>query len=180
MAEKLAWEMVGKQDRWDLVCINPGLVLGPSLTGASDSGSLFLLDEVLGGKFFYGVPNLSFTTVDVREVAAAHIAASRLPSASGRYILAAKQMSSFLELADLVRPFHDNPGRLPRWQLPEWLVRLIGPLFGLSKRFIDNHLGIRFSVDNQRSITELGISYRPLRETMKDHYLSWKGQESCP
>ena len=31
-AERLAWRIAGKQDRWDLVVVNPGLVHGPSLS----------------------------------------------------------------------------------------------------------------------------------------------------
>lgn len=29
VAEREAWKICGAQDRWDLVSINPGLVLGP-------------------------------------------------------------------------------------------------------------------------------------------------------
>ena len=36
LAEKEAWTMVGSQDRWDLVTINPGFVMGPSLTSRND------------------------------------------------------------------------------------------------------------------------------------------------
>ena len=172
-AEKLAWEMCGAQNRWDMVCINPGLILGPSLTGASDSGSLFLLDEMLKGRMFYGAADLSFTTVDVRDVAAAHIAAADTPSASGRYILAHEQMTSFLDMARMFRRVHARPDRLPRYQLPNLLVRIIGPLFGLSQHYMSNHLGIRFPVDNHRSIEELGVRYRPLERTLADHYHSW-------
>ncbi|WP_267459698.1 NAD-dependent epimerase/dehydratase family protein [Xanthomonas euvesicatoria] len=62
VAEQEAWAMSRAQQRWDLVCINPGLVLGPSPAAGSDSGSLFLLDELMRGLFFYGVPDLSFAT----------------------------------------------------------------------------------------------------------------------
>ena len=40
MAEQTAWELAGAQDRWSMVTVNPGLILGPSLTPVSDSGSL--------------------------------------------------------------------------------------------------------------------------------------------
>jgi nucleoside-diphosphate-sugar epimerase len=173
-AEKLAWALCAEQSRWDLVCINPGLVLGPSLSTASDSGSLFLLDEILGGKLFFGVPDISVATVDVREVAAAHLAAARTPGAHGRYIIAEREMAHFLDLARLLRESHRRPWLLPRGVIPGWLLRLLGPLFGLSRKYQDNHVGIRFSVDNRRSIEELGLRYRPLRETLADHYRSWQ------
>lgn len=176
-AEREAWAICGRQSRWTLVTINPGLVLGPSLTPASDSGSLFLLDEMFRGYFFYGMPDLSVTTVDVREVAQAHRAAARNRNAHGRYILAEKRMLSFVEIASIVRPHHRSPFLLPRYKLPDSLIKLLGPLFGLSADYLRKHLGIRFSVDNQRSIDELGVTYRPIAETLIDHYCCWEAQQ---
>ncbi len=175
-AEREAWAICSRQDRWSLVTINPGMILGPSLTPASDSGSLFLLDELFRGYFFYGMPDLSLTTVDVREVAMAHIKAADNPQACGRYILAEKDMVSFVQIARAVRSRHRRPFLLPRHQLPNVLVKLIGPLFGLDQRYLRNHLGIQFRVDNRRSIEELGITYRPIADTLMDHYESWERQ----
>ena len=39
-AEREAWELSERQARWDLITIQPGLVVGPALTTASESGSL--------------------------------------------------------------------------------------------------------------------------------------------
>jgi nucleoside-diphosphate-sugar epimerase len=175
-AEKEAWRLHGQQQRWSLVTINPGLILGPSLTPDSASGSLFLLDEMLRGVLFYGMPNLSLTTVDVREVALAHLRAAERTAAHGRYILAEKEMISFVEISKILRSVHPRPWLLPRHTIPDWLVRLIGPAFGLTPDYIRKHLGIRFPVDNRRSIDELGIAYRPIRETLTDHARDWLRQ----
>jgi nucleoside-diphosphate-sugar epimerase len=177
-AEKEAWRMCRAQDRWSLITINPGMILGPSLTPASESGSLFLLDEMFKGYFFYGMPNLSLTTVDVREVATAHIHAARMPQAQGRYILAEKNMISFVEIARIVRTMHRRPWLLPRHQVPDTVVKLIGPFFGLTQDYIRKHLGIRFKVDNRRSISELGVVYRPIEQTLHEHYRSWLAQRT--
>ena len=176
MAEKEAWNIAERQDRWSLVSINPGLILGPSLTPASESGSLFLLDEMLRGMFFYGMPDMGVTTVDVRDVALAHIRAAHTPAAKGRYILADARMVSFLEMAKMLGDVHRRPYLLPKRQIPGWLIKMVGPMFGLSQEYMRNHIGIRFAVDNHRSIEELGIVYRPLDETLKDHYASWLEQ----
>ncbi|MFG2127006.1 NAD-dependent epimerase/dehydratase family protein [Streptomyces sp. NPDC048751] len=176
VAERAAWEAEAAQDRWSMVSVNPGLVLGPSLTPASDSGSLFLLDELLKGYFFYGAPDFSFTTVDVRDVALAHIAAAERPEAHGRYIVAAQEMTSFHQMSRILRKHHPRNLRLPRTALPHWPVRLLGPAFGLTQDYIRKHLGIRFRVDNSRSITELGLTYRPIEETLVDHYRAWRGR----
>ncbi|MGI5373580.1 NAD-dependent epimerase/dehydratase family protein [Streptomyces sp. CA-251387] len=179
VAERAAWDAEAAQDRWRMVSVNPGLILGPSLTPASESGSLFLLEELFKGYFFYGAPDFSFTTVDVREVADAHIAAAENPDAKGRYILAARTMTSFHEMARILRTRYPRDLRLPRTALPHWPVRVLGPAFGLTQDYIRKHLGIRFEVDNSRSVSELGITYRPIEETILDHYAAWRSQRAA-
>ncbi|MFI6007782.1 NAD-dependent epimerase/dehydratase family protein [Streptomyces sp. NPDC051243] len=179
VAERAAWDAEAAQGRWRMVSVNPGLILGPSLTPASESGSLFLLQELFKGYFFYGAPDFSFTTVDVREVADAHIAAAENPAAKGRYILAAAAMTSFHEMSRIIRTRHPRDLRLPRTALPHWPVRVLGPAFGLSQDYIRKHLGIRFRVDNSRSVNELGITYRPIEQTLLDHYEAWRSQRAA-
>jgi nucleoside-diphosphate-sugar epimerase len=179
VAERAARDAEAAQGRWRLVTVNPGLILGPSLTPASESGSLFLLEELFKGYFFYGAPDFSFTTVDVREVADAHIAAAENPDAKGRYILAAPTMTSFHEMARILRTRHPRDLRLPRTALPHWPVRVLGPAFGLTQDYIRGHLGIRFPVDNSRSVSELGITYRPIEQTVLDHYEAWRSQRAA-
>jgi nucleoside-diphosphate-sugar epimerase len=172
-AEKEAWRISREQSRWSFVTINPGLVLGPSLTLGSESGSLFLLDGMMRGHFFYGLPDWSMATVDIREVAQAHIAAARDPNAKGRYILAKPEMTSLVEMSCMLRKVHKFPLLLTKYQLPNWLVMTFGPWWGLRRDYMRKHLGIRFKIDNARSIAELGVVYRPLEETLVDHYRSW-------
>lgn len=174
-AEKEAWRIANAQSRWRLVVINPGLILGPSLTPSSESGSLFLLDEMMKGYFFYGQPDWWMATVDIRDAARAHLVAAKDEKASGRYILAEKDMASLMDMANILRKVHRRPWLLPRFQLPNWMVLTFGPIFGLSRRLMNTHLGIHFKLDNTRSIRELGIVYRPLEETIIDHYRSWQG-----
>ncbi|MBC2900120.1 NAD-dependent epimerase/dehydratase family protein [Streptomyces cupreus] len=176
LAERAAWDAEAAQHRWRMVSINPGLILGPSLTPASESGSLFLLDELFKGYFFYGAPDFSFTTADVRDVADAHIAAAEQPDAHGRYIVAAPTMTSFHDIARIVRTRHPRDLRLPRTALPHWPVRVLGPAFGLTQEYIRRHLGIRFPVDNSRSVKELGITYRPIEQTVLDHHEAWRNR----
>lgn len=179
VAERAAWDAEAAQGRWRMVSVNPGLILGPSLTPASESGSLFLLEELFKGYFFYGAPDFSFTTADVREVADAHIAAAENPDAKGRYILAAPTMMSFHEMSRVIRTRHPRDLRLPRTALPHWPVRVLGPAFGLTQDYIRRHLGIRFRVDNSRSVNELGITYRPIEQTLLDHYEAWRNRRAA-
>ncbi len=75
-AERKAWEMAQAQTRWDLVCINPALVLGPSLTKNTQSGSVEVLLQFANGMTLAGVPAMWNGIVDVRDVADAHIQAA--------------------------------------------------------------------------------------------------------
>lgn len=125
-AEKEAWSIVdsfGARDR--LATINPGAILGPLLDDdPGTSGALVL--RLLNGSV-PAAPKMSFSIVDVRDVAAAQLAAMTAPEAAGkRHILADREMT-ILELARSLRPhFPALANRLPRFELPNWLVRLVG------------------------------------------------------
>jgi nucleoside-diphosphate-sugar epimerase len=175
-AETAAWDQVARQDRWDLVVLNPGLVLGPPLWPGSASGSLFLMDELFRGDLFFGAPDFAFTLVDVRDVARAHVAAAEVPTASGRYLLAHREMVSLLDIARTVRRRHPWRLRVPVHPVPDVLVRRLGARFGLTPDYVRHHLGIRFTVDTARSEAELGVRYRPVEETVLDHYEAWARQ----
>ena len=105
-------------------------------------------------------------------MALAHIEAAERPQATGRYIVARPEMLSFLEISRIIRPWHRRGYLLPRGRVPDWAVRLIGARFGLSQDYIRKHLGIRFTVDNQRSVREprselpagRADPHRPLRQ----------------
>jgi hypothetical protein len=109
-------------------------------------------------------------------VAAAHIRAAELDSASGRYILARPEMVSMRQMSRIIRDRYPRRLALPRHAVPDAGVRLIGPRFGLTQDYVSKHLGITFPVDNHRSVEELGISYRPVAETVLDHYEAWRAQ----
>lgn len=178
VAEREAWKICNAQGRWDLVAINPGLVLGPSLTSESASGSLFMLDTMYKGENRSGVPELHYPVADVRDVAGAHIRAGKSPSAEGRYIIASDRSISFLDMANYVRGIHRKPKSLPTRNLPKLLVFAAGPFIGLPMKWVSRNIGISYKVNNSKSIRELGISYLPAEQLLKDHYLSWQNQHA--
>ncbi|KAL2838620.1 hypothetical protein BJY01DRAFT_219876 [Aspergillus pseudoustus] len=180
LAEKEAWRYHDAQPappRWKLVTINPGMVLGPSLSPTSESGSLSLMHQLLRGELFLGVPDLWFSIADVREVATAHLQAASNPDAHGRYIIAHKQTYGFVELARILRSLTKS-SRIPKNTLPHLVVSLSGPFIGLSRKWLSLNQGIKFNLDNGPSLSELGTVYRPLEETLADHLESWKAQQS--
>ena len=109
-AEKEAWQIANAQNRWQLAVINPGFVLGPSLTKRVDSTSISVVLDFLKGKLAIGVPDLCFGVVDVRNVAEAHLAAAFKQAAEGRFILVAEQRS-LLGIAHAIADNYPNKYR---------------------------------------------------------------------
>jgi hypothetical protein len=83
-------------------------------------------------------------------------------------------------MARIIRSEHRGRLLIPRHRVPDAAVRLLGPRFGLTPDYIAKHLGISFAVDNRRSVAELGVAYRPVRQTILDHYQSWRAQRCRP
>ena len=173
IAEREAWKMYESQDRWELVVINPGLVVGPSLSPESASGSLYMLEAMYRGENKMGVAELHYPVADVRDVAEAHVIVGENAATKGRFIIAGDRSSSLLEMANAVRPVHKTPNVLPCRNLPKLMVYAAGLFMGLSLKWVSKNIGIGYKVDNHRSVQELKIRYRPLENTMADHYHEW-------
>lgn len=77
------------------------------------------------------MPDLWFAIVDVREVATAHFREAQNPDSHGRYVLADKQTHGFVELARILRSIINS--RIPKHTIPHFMVRMMGPLLGLSQ-----------------------------------------------
>ncbi len=169
MAERKAWEIYERQSRWDLVTINPSLVMGPSLTAQTQSTSVDVMRDLGSGRQRTGVPMLEFGIVDVREVARAHVLAGMNESSEGRYILSG-HTASLLQMAKLLKQrFPKYP--LPTKQLPKFLVKLVAPIAaGVSREFIQKNVGYTLRFDSSRSIKNLGVQYRPLVDTLTEHF----------
>ncbi len=167
IAEQEAWKLFREQKQWKLVVINPSFVLGPSLTGHSDSESLNLMKDILKGKFYMGAPELYFGFVDVRDVAHAHILALEKESAEGRHILAERTMS-LLDLTDMMKVMYGKKYKLPLMKAPKGLMMLIGGLFGVTSKFVKRNVGYVIRLNTTRSRKQLGLQYRNLEDTIKE------------
>lgn len=168
LAEKKAWEMVKAQKRWDLVTINPSLVLGPPLNpNATTSESFTILKQMGDGTLKVGAPQLAMGIVDVRDVAEAHFQAGFNPEAQGRYITSAHSTNLY-EAAQTLVPEFGDAYPIPERVAPKWLLMLVGPFVNkaLTRKYIKGNVGVEFKADNSKIKNELGISFRPLKETM--------------
>ncbi|TYP98336.1 nucleoside-diphosphate-sugar epimerase [Tenacibaculum adriaticum] len=172
LAEKEAWEIFKSQNKWDLVVINPCLVMGPALNGvANTSTSISILKMFGDGTLKNGVPNSGTGVVDIRDVAQAHYNAGFIPSASGRYIVAGTN-TSFLEMSQILYKKFGDSYKIPTKILPKWLIMIIGPLIDnqISRKWVRNNVNVDWKANNSKSIRELNMKYRPLEETMIDAF----------
>ena len=168
LAERAAWEIANAQNRWDLVTINPSLVLGPSINTDNTSGSFTLMKSIGDGSLRTGVPSYPFGAVDVREVADAHVRAGQdLSVASGRYILSGHD-TDMPAIAEILRRHFGTAYPFPRRVLPKWLTWLVAPLVdkSMTRQLVSRNVGVAAGFNNSKSREDLGIVYRPLDESV--------------
>ena len=172
LAEKEAWKIAESQSQWDLVVINPSLVMGPALNPqTATSESMSLLKQLGDGTMKMGVPNMGIGVVDVRDVAQAHYQAGFVPQANGRNITSGHN-SGFLEVAQILNKKFGANYPVPNKAIPKWLLMLVGPVVNkaLTRDFIRKNINKPWKADNSKVKNELGVKFRPLEETMVDSF----------
>jgi dihydroflavonol-4-reductase len=125
-AEKEAWMLMDSAGRHDdLATINPGGIFGPLLD--EDPGtSVGLLKRMFDGSL-PAAARISFVVVDVRDVAAAHVAAMTSPEAGGHRFPMGNGTYSLMQMAEVLkRAMPERAGKMPRFEVPDWVVRLVG------------------------------------------------------
>ena len=172
LAEKKAWEITDSQDQWDLVTINPAMVLGPALNPKNTTSESVNILKMLGeGELKMGAPKMGIGGVDVRDVAEAHYRAGFTPAAKGRYITFAKS-TNLVEMGKILSDKYGDDYPLPKRALPKWLLMIVGPMTNklFSRKFIKNNVNIPWKADNSKIKKELGIEFRPFKETLEESF----------
>lgn len=167
VAERAAWEIAGAQSRWKLVVVNPGFVMGPSLSKRKDGASAQFMIDMATGRFASGTWAFMTPWVDVRDVAVAHAEAALREDADGRHILSCGEHS----LMHVGRIIDEAPGdfRPPVRAIPRWLAWCIGPWLGYTREYVSQNVGHPVAMDAGKSRAALGMVYRPLEETVNEH-----------
>jgi nucleoside-diphosphate-sugar epimerase len=169
VAEREAWQWANKQSRWDLVCINPAFIMGPSLTTNSISASITTLQEFGNGTLKMGAPKMWNGLVDVRDVAQAHILAGFTPSAHGRYIVCDRVLS-LLEMGAVLREKFGKAYPFPKSAVPTFAFWLVAPFYGYTREFVAKNMGYPVAFDHSRSVNELGMVYRDVGQSICEHF----------
>lgn len=172
LAEQEAWKIVKKQNRWDLVTVNPSLVMGPAVNPhAVTSESFNLIKQFGDGTLKQGVPPMGWGIVDVRDLAVVHFQAGFIPGAKGRHI-ASGHNTTYIAMAKTLQPKYGSKYPIPKKEMPKWLIWLMGPMINkaITREFVSKNMGYDWIGDNTKSKKELGVTYRPLEESMTDMF----------
>ncbi|VAW04558.1 NAD-dependent, hopanoid-associated epimerase/dehydratase family acting on nucleotide-sugars [hydrothermal vent metagenome] len=160
MAERAAWEFINSEaaNGMELSVINPGAVLGPLLDKTwSTSGELV---RRLVAREMPACPRISFSCIDVRDVAEAHYQAMIRPEAAGERFLVAAPSAW---IVDISKALAANGYNSPTKILPGFLVKLVG-VFDKSIRMISKDLNQKKEISNAKLRTVLQIEPRSLEE----------------
>ena len=169
LAEKYAWDFMAERKRFfDLVAINPFMVVGPSLTSSLNLSNRIFVDLLKGT--YSGILSLTWGVVDVRDVAAAHVRALGTPSAHGRYLCAGDTLS-MRGLVDLLRQNGYAGYRLPTRPLDSLLGDLLVRALSFTQgkgvaSYLRTHVGRVPRYDTSKIRSSLGVSFRPLEQTV--------------
>jgi len=162
LAEQAAWEFA-KANGIDLVVINPGGVMGPTLTGQVEGESLTMISDIIKGKYPL-VPDISVGFIDVRDVAKLHVAAMTADGAVGkRFIASSDEPLHFKEVTGILK----NAGykRASTRQAPKFLLKIMS-LFDDQVKGLLPMVGERQTVANQETYEILGWDPTPMKQSL--------------
>lgn len=163
LAERAAWEEAGRAEL-PMVAINPALVAGP-LIGEAAGTSVELIGMMMRGKL-PAVPDIVFGVVDVRDVAAAHVAALTADGAVGRRFIVSAGSLSMMEIGRAIAeavPEYRN--KVPRFALPGVVVRMAALLVSEARAAIPE-LGRRKELSSEPARAVLGFAPADPREAV--------------
>ncbi|TNV77415.1 hypothetical protein FGO68_gene11878 [Halteria grandinella] len=167
LAEKAAWDFVNalpQDEKFELVCINPFLIQGPSLI-ASDFSSGQIIKKIMTGEF-PGMPKVMMPVVDVRDVAFAHLQGIKVPEAAGqRFALVAENLW-FKNYAETLKEAYPQY-KFKTGEIGFCPVKVVS-WFDSSAKQILPMWGRIINVDNTKSKTVLGVQYHDGRESIRE------------
>ena len=165
IAERAAWDFINsqKEKTLELVAINPGAVLGPSLSNdikgtSTDMFKKFLTREIPA------CPNIYMNYVDVRDVAKNHLAALKSIEANGkRFPCMSSEAVPMIEWAKIL-----NSNGFPQVstkRLPDFVVKILS-LFNPEMKTIKQFLNKKTKLDNSQTINILSWQPMPMEQTV--------------
>lgn len=166
LAERAAWEFAEKDTcSIELAVVNPGAVLGPTLTGNLSGQSMTMVSDMLQGKLPM-IPDLSVPLVDVRDVATLHVRAMEEEQAAGkRFIAASAKAIPYMEVAKILKS--NGYSKVSTRRAPTALIWLASFVSRDAKGML-TMLGRCVDADIQRTVETLQWRPMSLEQTVLD------------
>ena len=170
-AERGAWDFMDEEVRrggskMELVTLLPGLTLGPVLS-LDMVDAVRLIQRILQGKPRV-LPDIQVQIADVRDLAAAHIAAMLTPRAEGqRYIIAGEAVSLPTVAQHLRDRLGDKASKVPAGAFPDLIVKLASGFDPELRQLVAVHSGQPL-FSGARASKDLSYQPREIADTLVD------------
>jgi len=168
-AEKMVTDYAAANANLEAVSINPCVVMGPCMTKAHTKASpVFIRQLVFGNE----LPDTYMQFVDVREVAAAHVAGltKEVPSTTvSRFIIAGDADTHAMNLGEVAVVAQGLfPAQLITHTPQAWWKQLSIVKYFMATEFQRLYLENKIRVNGTAATKELGVQYRPLNDSLTD------------
>jgi dihydroflavonol-4-reductase len=165
IAEKAAWEWIAREGGpLQLTTVNPSAVLGP-IVSIDVSTSITIVRSLMDGTLS-GLPRFGWALVDVRDIADLHVRAMTAPQAAGQRYIGAGPFYWMSDVAAVLRTrVPELAKRVPRRNIPSWLVRVMGRFNPIVRNQLFGLDAYR-PVSAEKAKTELGWAPRPVDDSI--------------
>ncbi|CAJ1013708.1 NAD dependent epimerase/dehydratase family/3-beta hydroxysteroid dehydrogenase/isomerase family/NAD(P)H-binding, putative [Leishmania lindenbergi] len=167
--EREAWrlrQMMGVE----LVVLLPSISIGPSLTDETSEAMVTIEGLANSSKYFPFCPNLSWNFVDVRDVADAHVRAMEVAEVRDQRIIISNECVSLPELCRTMKQLCPQltPPTHTAWTVVTLGIATLVLWNSVNLRFLWRSLGVRKRLNNRRAKEQLGITFTPMQQTLRD------------
>lgn len=163
LAERAAWDYVATEaPEIALTTVNPVLVAGAPLDRHFGS-SVSVVERLLMGKDPV-LPDISFSIVDVRDVAAMHVSAIDLTATHGQRLIASSGMRTFVQIARVLKSEYPTR-RIATAQAPSAIIRFLA-LFDGEVRAVLPSLGKHVGVSSDKAQRVMGMTFIPVEDSL--------------
>jgi nucleoside-diphosphate-sugar epimerase len=165
LAESAAWSFAKSDPAApELAVVNPGFVLGPALD--PDISTSHGVLRLMAKGAYPAAPKVELAICDVRDVAITHALAMTHPRAAGERFISANGFLSLIEMARLLaEALPDLKSKVPRFELPDFVVRAVAIFDGNLKPLLPD-LGFPRPASNAKARDVLGQSFHSPQEAV--------------
>ncbi len=163
LAEKAAWDYIAAEaPELELTTVNPVLVAGAPLDKHFGS-SVSVVERMLSGKDPM-LPDISFSIVDVKDVAAMHVRAITTDASKGKRFIASAGSRTFVSMVKTLKKAF--PGRrMSTIPAPSFVIRFLA-LFDAEVKAVLPTLGKHIPVNASQAQKVLGINFIPVETSL--------------